>query len=52
MTLIIRKYRLSDHESVLKLHVEGLNQFHASIGDPKLDKDIQNIENTYIRRYG
>jgi len=52
MTLIIRQFQPSDFDFVLKLHVDGLNQFNASIGDPHFDKDINHIESTYLSRDG
>jgi ribosomal protein S18 acetylase RimI-like enzyme len=52
MELTIRKYRQTDHERVMNLHIEGLRQHNASIGDPSMDKDMQNISSTYIENDG
>ncbi|OXM82514.1 GNAT family N-acetyltransferase [Paenibacillus rigui] len=52
MSIIIRQYQQTDQEMVMKLHVEGLNQFSASIGNPFLDKDIEHIEDSYIHNNG
>lgn len=52
MELAIRKYRETDHERVMHLHIEGLRQHNASIVDPSMDKDMQNILTTYIDNDG
>jgi ribosomal protein S18 acetylase RimI-like enzyme len=52
MNIIIRQYQQADQEAVLKLHVEGLNQFCASIGNPLFDKDMAHIEETYFQNNG
>lgn len=52
MSLFIRQYIKEDQNEVLKLHIDGLSQFGASIGDPAMDKDIEQIENSYINSYG
>lgn len=52
MSLIIRQYTRADQDHIVKLHIDGLNQFGASIGDPALDKDIEQIEETYINNKG
>jgi hypothetical protein len=52
MSLTIRQYRPADQEAVVKLHVDGLSQFQASIGDPMLDRDIHHIEAVYLHHDG
>ncbi|MEC0204724.1 hypothetical protein P4H39_19145 [Paenibacillus lautus] len=52
MSFVIRQYNKSDHDLVLKLHVEGLNQFNARFNDPYLDQDIDNIEDHYLKKDG
>jgi len=52
MPFIIRQYNKADKDHIVKLHIDGLNQFGASIGDPALDKDIEQIEETYIHNNG
>ncbi|MFD0679289.1 MULTISPECIES: GNAT family N-acetyltransferase [unclassified Paenibacillus] len=52
MSIRIRQYQPSDHEFVMKLHVEGLNQFNASIGNPGLDIDMERIEEIYLNNNG
>ncbi|MCR8630444.1 GNAT family N-acetyltransferase [Paenibacillus radicis (ex Xue et al. 2023)] len=52
MSIRIRQYQPSDHEFVMKLHVEGLIQFSASIGNPGLDKDMERIEEIYLNNNG
>lgn len=42
----------TDQETVLKLHVEGLHQFHAYFDHPDLDQDLLNIEEHYMRSGG
>lgn len=48
MSFLIRRYNASDQGAVIRLHIEGLTQFSASIGNPKLDLDIHNIEQHYL----
>ncbi|WP_199618193.1 Cof-type HAD-IIB family hydrolase [Paenibacillus alkalitolerans] len=50
--LIVRQYRQSDHDAVLKLHIDGLNQFNASVGNPALDQDLNNIQEHYLLNDG
>lgn len=52
MSLTIRQYRPADQEAVVKLHVDGLSQFQASIGNPMLDRDIHHIEAAYLHNDG
>jgi ribosomal protein S18 acetylase RimI-like enzyme len=52
MSISIRQYQQADQETVMKLHVEGLNQFSASIGNPYLDKDMEQIEESYLHNDG
>lgn len=52
MSLTIRQYRSTDQEAVVKLHVDGLSQFQASIGNPMLDQDIHHIEAAYMYNDG
>lgn len=52
MSLLIRQYNRTDQDKVMKLHIEGLHQFNASIGDPSQDKDMIDIEEHYISSGG
>ncbi|WP_171651468.1 GNAT family N-acetyltransferase [Paenibacillus foliorum] len=52
MSIIIRQYQQADQEFVMKLHVDGLLQFSASIGNPYLDKDMEQIEENYLNKNG
>jgi ribosomal protein S18 acetylase RimI-like enzyme len=52
ISIRIRQYQQADQAAVMKLHIDGLNQFGASIGNPLLDKDIQQIEQSYLNNNG
>ncbi|TDF95024.1 GNAT family N-acetyltransferase [Paenibacillus piri] len=52
MSILIRQYRQEDRQEAMRLHVTGLNQFGASIGDPLLDQDMSRIEDVYLRNHG
>lgn len=52
MSFTIRQYTRTDLDHIVKLHMDGLNQYGASIGDPALDKDFEQIEETYLNNNG
>ena len=47
--LKIRKYRKSDNNEVKNLHIMGLKQQNAYVGSGEWDKDLDNIENVYLK---
>mgnify|MGYP001589444638 FL=1 len=47
--LKIRKYRKSDNNEVKNLHIMGLKQQKAYVGSGEWDKDLDNIENVYLK---
>ena len=47
--IVIRQYRKDDHEEVVRLHREGINQIGAFFDDPAVDSDLDDIEGVYKR---
>lgn len=50
--VMLRRYQDTDHASVWKLHVDGLNQTGSFVPDPVLDADFQNIRGIYLENGG
>ena len=48
-SLIIRRYKKSDKKDVWNLHVTPLKDAHAYIGSGQWDKDMEDIENVYLK---
>jgi ribosomal protein S18 acetylase RimI-like enzyme len=49
---IIRRYRYSDFEGVIKLNQLGLIQMGVSQDRPDLDEDLNNIDGIYLKSKG
>jgi GNAT superfamily N-acetyltransferase len=52
MQLTIRRYELHDHQAVLRLHRDGLQQMSADAGPGLWDADLDDIERTYLNAGG
>jgi ribosomal protein S18 acetylase RimI-like enzyme len=48
----IRQYQNSDKDFAWQLHLKGLHQMNSFVDDPDLDKDLQSIEEVYIKNGG
>ncbi len=48
----IRRYQEIDLESIWELHISGLVQTQSYIADPKLDADLNDIKNHYLKNNG
>ncbi|MDD4901874.1 MAG: GNAT family N-acetyltransferase [Patescibacteria group bacterium] len=48
----LRRYRTSDQDTVLRLHVEGLKQTESFLDDPKYNQDFSNIKEIYLNNRG
>jgi ribosomal protein S18 acetylase RimI-like enzyme len=44
----IRRYRTTDHDAVVDLHLLALRQVHAEAGRGRWDDDLDDIENVYL----
>jgi GNAT superfamily N-acetyltransferase len=48
--IVVRQYRKDDHEEVVRLHREGINQIGVFFDDPAVDNDLDDIEGVYLKR--
>lgn len=47
--IVVRQYRKTDHEEVIRLHREGVDQIGFFFNDPAVDRDLDYIESVYLK---